>query len=68
MSASFEFYTAGYFLWCVYARARPSAFATFMDRRSWRGALLRDLGHALALYWILLNVRAGCRNPLKTPP
>ena len=58
MSAVFEFYTAGYFLWCMYARHRTSVFGTFVERQGWCGMLLKDVGHALALYWILLNVRA----------
>lgn len=56
MSAVFVWYTAGYFLWAVYFRHRQSVFGTFVERTGWLGFFLKDLGHALALYWILLNV------------
>ena len=57
MSAVFVWYTAGYFMWAIYFRHRQSVFGNFIERKSWLGFFLKDLGHALALYWILLNVR-----------
>jgi hypothetical protein len=61
MSSVFEFYTAGYFLWCLYSRDRrapkQAAAPPGKPRRSWCRMFLTDLGHAVALYWILLNVR-----------
>lgn len=59
MSAVIVFYTAGYFLWAIYYRHRESVFGRFIERKSWLGYFLKDLGHAAALYWILVNVRAS---------
>ncbi|BDA50727.1 probable phospholipid phosphatase 1 [Coccomyxa sp. Obi] len=56
MSAVFVWYTAGYFLWAIYFRHRQSVFGRFVERTNWLGFFIKDLGHALALYWILLNV------------
>lgn len=56
MSAVFVWYTAGYFMWAIYFRHRQSVFGRFIERTSWLGFFIKDLGHALALYWILLNV------------
>jgi hypothetical protein len=64
MSAVFVWYTAGYFLWAIYYRHRESVFGRFIERQNWLGYFTKDLCHALALYWILLNVRASPCVPL----
>ena len=56
MSAVLCTYAAGYFLWTVYMRNRPSVSGTCGEQRGWILSLWKDLSHALALYWILLMV------------
>ena len=64
MSAVLCTYAAGYFLWTVYMRHRPSVSPAFEQQRGWVQSLWKDLCHALALYWILLMVSLLTQHPL----
>ncbi len=47
---------AGYFLWTVFYRHRPSTMTSIVKRRGRGGSFLKDFGQALAIYWVLLLV------------
>lgn len=52
----FAFYNCGYFLWTVFYRHRHSMMASIVKRRGRRGAFLKDLGQAAAVYWCLILI------------
>jgi len=55
----FAFYHCGYFLWTLFYRNRRSVMSHIVRRRGKRGVFLKDLGQALGMYWVLVQICFG---------
>lgn len=46
----------GYFLWTLFYRDRRSVMSHVVARKGKTGVFLKDMGQALAMYWVLVQV------------